>query len=261
MNPTNLSRPQTAFIFDIITIFPGYFSSALKEGVLGKAVQAGLVKIRPVNLRDFTTDRHRTTDDRPYGGGAGMVMTPEPLVKAVSALKEENSKARVVLLSPRGKVFTHELAVKLSRLHHLILICGRYEGVDERVVEKVVDQEVSIGDYVLSGGEPAALVVIDAVSRLLPGVLGCRESADSDSFSDGLLEHPHYTRPRDFMGLSVPEVLLSGDHKRIAAWRRRQSLRLTLERRPDLLEKVDLQEEDRRFLEELKDDVKAGRSG
>jgi tRNA (guanine37-N1)-methyltransferase len=179
----------------------------------------------------------------------------------VTSLKEDNQEARVVLLSPRGRVFTHEVALEFSRQEHLILICGRYEGVDERVIEKVVDQELSIGDYVLSGGEPAALVVIDAVSRLLPGVLGCEDSANSDSFSHGLLEHPHYTRPREFMGLSVPEVLLSGDHRRIAKWRRHQSLRLTLERRPDLLEGLELDEEDMRILGEIRSKGRGRDSG
>ena len=237
--------------FDIITIFPEYFSSPLREGVVGKAIEAGLVGVRPVSLRNFTSDRHRTTDDRPYGGGAGMVMTPEPLTRAISALREERGSARVILLSPRGKVFSHEMAEELARLSHVILVCGRYEGIDERVIEKMVDQELSLGDYVLSGGEPAALVVIDAVSRLVPGVLGCEDSASTDSFADGLLEHPHYTRPREFMGLSVPEVLLSGDHEKIARWRRQESLRLTLERRPDLLETAELDENDRAFLQGL----------
>ena len=237
--------------FDIITIFPEYFSSPLCQGVVGKAIEAGLVGVRPVNVRDFTSDRHRTTDDRPYGGGAGMVMTPEPLARAISALRKERDSARVILLSPRGKVFSHAMARELCVLSHVILVCGRYEGVDERVIEKMVDQELSIGDYVLSGGEPAALVVIDAVSRLVPGVLGCEDSASTDSFADGLLEHPHYTRPREFMDISVPEVLLSGDHQKIAKWRRRQCLRLTLERRPDLLEKAELDESDRAFLRGL----------
>ncbi len=235
--------------FDIITIFPEYFSSPLKEGVVGKAIAKGIISVRPINLRDFTKDRHKTTDDRPYGGGAGMVMTPEPLARAISHLKARDKVDRVILLSPRGKVFSHDMARQLSQLNHVILICGRYEGIDERIVEKMVDQELSIGDYVLSGGEPAALVVVDSVSRLVPGVLGCGESASSDSFADGLLEYPHYTRPRDFMGLSVPEVLLSGDHKRIAEWRRQQSLRLTLERRPDLLAKAELDDGDRRYLD------------
>lgn len=237
--------------FDIITIFPDYFSSPLREGVVGRAIDVGLITVRPVNLRDFTSDRHRTTDDRPYGGGAGMVMTPEPLAGAISALKEESGSARVILLSPRGKVFSHEMARELSGLSHVILVCGRYEGVDERVIEKMVDQELSLGDYVLSGGEPAALVVIDAVSRLVPGVLGCKDSASTDSFADGLLEHPHYTRPRLFMGLSVPDVLLSGDHRRIAEWRRRQCIRLTLARRPDLLKNAELDEDDRKVLRSL----------
>ncbi len=237
--------------FDIITIFPEYFSSPLSRGVVGKAIEAGLVQVRAVNLRDFTSDRHRTTDDRPYGGGAGMVMTPEPLTRAISALREERGSARVILLTPRGKVFSHEEAKELAGLSHVILVCGRYEGVDERVIEKMVDQELSLGDYVLSGGEAAALVVIDAVSRLVPGVLGCENSAAADSFADGLLEHSHYTRPREFMDLPVPEVLLSGDHEKIARWRRQESLRLTAERRPDLLETAELDENDREFLRGL----------
>ncbi len=236
---------------DIISIFPDYFSSPLKHGVVGKAIDAGLIRIRPVNLRDFTHDRHNTTDDRPYGGGAGMVMTPEPLAKAISALRNEDSHSVVILLSPRGETLSHEMARELSMLQHLILVCGRYEGVDERVIEKMVDEELSIGDYVLSGGEPAALVVVDAVSRLVPGVLGCDDSAGSDSFANGLLEHPHYTRPRTFMGMPVPEVLLSGNHREIARWRRQQCLRLTLERRPDLLEKADLNQDDLEFLQGL----------
>ena len=237
--------------FDIITIFPDFFSSPLEEGVVAKAIEAGLIRVNPVNLRDFTRDRHRTTDDRPYGGGAGMVMTPEPLARAITSLKEINPNSRVVLFSPRGEIFSHEIAKEFSRASHLIFICGRYEGVDERVVDSMVDQELSIGDYVLSGGEPAALVVIDAVSRLVPGVLGCGESASTDSFADGLLEHPHYTRPREFMGLTVPEVLLSGDHSRIARWRRQESLRLTLERRPDLLENAELDQEDLDFISSI----------
>jgi tRNA (guanine37-N1)-methyltransferase len=250
VKPTKRADP-IPLTFDIITIFPEYFSSPLSQGVVGKAIEAGLVGVRPVSLRDFTSDRHRTTDDRPYGGGAGMVMTPEPLPSAISALREERGSARVIVLSPRGKVFSHEMAGEIAELPHVILVCGRYEGVDERVTEKMVDQELSLGDYVLSGGEPAALVVIDAVSRLIPGVLGCANSASTDSFADSLLEHPHYSRPREFMGLCVPEVLLSGDHEKIAKWRRQESLRLTAERRPDLLEKAELDEKDREFLRRL----------
>ncbi len=187
-----------------------------------------------------------------------MVMTPGPIVRAVNSIRERDGHARVILLSPRGRVFNQRVAGELSGLKHIVLICGRYEGVDERVIERTVDEELSIGDYVLSGGEPAALVVLDAVSRLIPGVLGCRDSASEDSFSDGLLEHPHYTRPREFMGLSVPEVLLSGDHRRIARWRRKQSLKMTLERRPELFESADLDENDREFLREILEDP-AGR--
>ncbi len=238
-------------LFDIITIFPDFFTSPLKEGVVRKAIDAGILKVRPVDLREFTTDRHRTTDDRPYGGGEGMVMTPEPIYKAITALKGEPPEPKVILLSPRGRVLTQALAKELAALPRLILICGRYEGVDERIVEGFVDMELSLGDYVLSGGEVAALVVIEVVSRLIPGVLGCGASAQRDSFSDGLLEHPQYTRPREFMGMEVPEILLSGDHQKIAKWRRRQSLKITLERRPDLLETASLDKEDLEYLKSL----------
>jgi len=222
-------------LFDIVTIFPEFFASPLGEGVLHRAIGGGLVKVRPVDLREYTTDRHRTTDDRPYGGGEGMVMKPEPIAGALTALQQEVPPGRVILLSPRGRLFRQEVARELAAEPRLILVCGRYEGVDERIREHWVDLELSVGDYVLSGGEVAALAVVDAVSRLLPGVLGCAASSARDSFSDGLLEHPQYTRPSVFGPWPVPEVLLSGDHARIARWRREQSLRLTLERRPELL--------------------------
>ncbi len=239
-------------IFHIVTIFPDYFDSPLKHGVIGKAIESGLIQVNPVNLRDFTEDRHRTTDDRPYGGGAGMVMTPEPLAKAISQLKTESPQAPVILFSPAGRLFNHEMAQKLSGMDELILICGRYEGVDQRIIDKFVDMEISIGDFVLTGGEPAALILLDAVGRLIPGVLGSDESAVHDSFATGLLEHPHYTRPRNFMGMDVPDVLLSGDHKKIEEWRRRKSLEITLKRRPDLLDRAELSEEEMKFLEKLK---------
>ncbi len=237
--------------FDVITIFPNFFDSPLKEGVLGRAIKKGLINVRIINLRDFTKDRHRTTDDRPYGGGPGMVMIPGPLKEAITHAKKDDKDATVILLSPRGKVFDHEIARRLSKKGHLILICGRYEGVDERIVKAFVDMELSIGDFVLSGGEPAALVVVDAVSRLVPGVLGKEESAREDSFATGLLEYPHYTRPKSFMGMDVPDVLLSGDHKKIERWRRKEALRITLERRPELLKRAKLSREDKAFLEEL----------
>jgi tRNA (guanine37-N1)-methyltransferase len=238
-------------LFDIVTIFPHFFDSPLKDGVMRRAIETAILKVRTVNLRDFTTDRHRTTDDRPFGGGEGMVMKPEPIYKVLKVLKEEPPEARVILLSPRGKLLDQALAGELAQLGRLILICGRYEGVDERIREHCVDLELSVGDYVLSGGEIAALVVIEAVSRLIPGVLGCESSAEKDSFSDGLLEFPQYTRPRIFKGWEVPEVLMSGDHARIAKWRREQSLGLTYEQRPELLNRAKLDEKDIKYLRSL----------
>lgn len=216
-----------------------------------RAIEADILKVRTVNLRNFTTDRHRTTDDRPFGGGEGMVMKPEPIYKALDVLKKEPPGARVILLSPRGKLLDQALAGELAQLQRLILVCGRYEGVDERIREHCVDIELSVGDYVLSGGEIAALVVIEAVSRLIPGVLGCESSAEKDSFSDGLLEFPQYTRPRVFNDWEVPEVLLSGDHAKIAKWRREQSLGLTYEHRPELLDSARLDEKDIKYLRSL----------
>ena len=238
-------------LFDIITIFPNFFDSPLKIGVIGRAIEAGILEIRTVNLRDFTTDRHRTTDDRPFGGGEGMIMKPEPIYKAINSLKGGPQGARVILLSPQGKILDQALAAELARCQRLILVCGRYEGVDERIREHCVDLELSIGDYVLSGGEAAALVLIEVVSRLIFGVLGCKSSAEKDSFTEGLLKFPQYTRPRDFIGWKVPEILLSGDHKKVAEWRRRQSLELTLKRRPELLHKAQLDTEDLKYLRSL----------
>jgi tRNA (guanine37-N1)-methyltransferase len=238
-------------LFDILTIFPGFFDSPLKEGVVRRAIEAGIVNVRATDLRDFTSDRHRTTDDRPFGGGEGMVMKPEPLYDALRTLQQEPPKARVVLLSPRGKVLDQKMVMELAQDPRLILICGRYEGVDERIAEHCVDLELSLGDYVLSGGEAAAVILVDAVSRLLPGVLGCDTSAEKDSFTDGLLEYPQYTRPRRFMGWEVPEVLLSGDHARIGRWRREQALRSTLRRRPDLLTRAALDPNDVEYLRNL----------
>lgn len=238
-------------LFDIVTIFPNFFDSPLKDGVMRRAIEAAILKVRTVNLRDFTTDRHRTTDDRPFGGGDGMVMKPEPIYKALDLLKKEPPEAKVILLSPRGKLFDQALAGELAQFQRLILICGRYEGVDERIREHCVDIELSVGDYVLTGGEIAALVMIEAISRLIPGVLGCESSAEKDSFSDGLLEFPQYTRPRVFNDWEVPEVLLSGDHSKIAKWRRKQSLSLTYEQRPELLYNARLDEKDIKYLRSL----------
>ena len=219
--------------FTIITIFPEMFASPLGHSILKKAQEKGLISVRLVDPREFARDKHRMTDDYPYGGGQGMVMKPEPLVAAIEDARAASPQARVILLSPQGRVFTQQVAARLAQEKALVLICGRYEGVDERV-KAFVDEELSIGDYTLSGGEPAATVVIDAVARLIPGVLGNDNSAADESFSDGLLEYPQYTRPEEFRGMKVPEVLLSGDHERIKRWRREMSLRLTRERRPDL---------------------------
>jgi tRNA (guanine37-N1)-methyltransferase len=236
--------------FDILTLFPDLFKPFLEEGVFGRAVQNGLLDIRLTNIRSFAKGPHKVTDDRPYGGGSGMVMKPSPIYRALKSLDRKEDKSSVILLTPQGKRFNQSMAWKLSRQDHLILICGRYEGVDERIISRYVDIELSIGDYVLSGGELGALVILDAVGRLIPGVLGCSTSNLEDSFEDGLLEHPQYTRPRVFMGEEVPEVLLSGDHEKIRIWRRVQSLKRTLRKRPDLLKMNDLSEDDRALLDE-----------
>lgn len=232
---------------DVITIFPEMVESALAAGVVGRARERGVVDVRVRDLRSYTDDRHRTVDDMPYGGGPGMVMKPEPLWRAVEAIAAERGPASaVVLTTPQGRQFTHAMALEMSRLERLIVICGRYEGVDERVTEGLVTHEISIGDYVLTGGELAALVVLDAVTRLVPGVVGDAESVEADSFVRGLLDHPHYTRPAEFRGRAVPDVLLSGNHAAIERWRRQERIRRTGERRPDLLETADLTDEERR---------------
>lgn len=238
--------------FDILTLFPDLFSSFLKETIVGRAVAKGLVDIRLVDIRSFAKGPHRVTDDRPYGGGDGMVMKAGPICRALESIERLGERSRTVLLTPQGGLFTQSLAWELSKLEQIILICGRYEGIDERVRTSCADLDLSIGDYVLSGGELAAMVVTDAVSRLVPGVLGGERSNLEDSFEDGLLEYPHYTRPRVFRDHEVPEVLLSGDHERIRVWRRTESLRRTLEKRPDLLEKAELNEEDKRILAKLR---------
>ena len=238
--------------FDVLTIFPEMFSANLQEGVLGRAVKKGIVEVRLVNIRNFARGAHKTTDDRPYGGGDGMVMKAEPIYRALKSVDRVSDRSLVILLSPQGKRFDQKTAWELARGEHIILICGRYEGVDERVRLTCIDKELSIGDYILSGGEPAALVIMDAVSRLIPGVLGGERSNLEDSFEDGLLEYPQYTRPRVFQGEEVPPVLLSGDHEKIRLWRRAESLKRTLKRRPDLLQKARLNPEDEVILAKLK---------
>jgi len=237
--------------FDILTLFPGFFKSPLNQTILKKAIEKGILDVHIHNIRDYAQDKHRVTDDYPYGGGEGMVMKVEPIVRCVEDVKAMAPEGKTILTTPQGRPFTQSLAEELSGLKGLIIICGRYEGVDERVRDLVVDMEVSIGDYILSGGELPALVIVDGVSRLIPGVLGCEASTRRDSFSQGLLEYPQYTRPEVFRGLSVPSVLLSGNHKEIEGWRRRESIKRTWERRPDLLEKAVLTEEDREEIERL----------
>ncbi len=237
--------------FDILTLFPEMFRGPFDESIIRRGQDKGLIKIGLHQIRDFATNKHQTVDDSPYGGGAGMVMKPEPLAACIEAARQQNPHALVLLTSPKGVPLTHRLAVDLAAKPGLIIICGRYEGIDERVHQLFVDLEVSIGDYVLSGGELAAMVVVDAVTRLVPGVLGSDESAATDSFSDGLLEYPQYTRPPEFNGLQVPEVLLSGNHALIAQWRRQQALRRTAAQRPDLLQTAPLTECDRTFLAQL----------
>jgi tRNA (guanine37-N1)-methyltransferase len=239
--------------FDILTLFPGMFTSPFRESILGKAIERGLIEVRTINIRDFALDKHHVVDDTPYGGGQGMVMKVEPIARAIEGIKSEDLSAWTIYLTPQGKPFDQEDACALSSKAHLILLCGRYEGVDERVRELFADQEISIGDYVLTGGELAALVVIDAVARLLPGVLGSDRSAEEDSFFNSLLEYPQYTRPFDFRGNCVPEVLLSGNHSAIARWRKKEALRRTWVRRPDLLKKAELSDSDRELLQEIID--------
>ncbi|WP_413301330.1 tRNA (guanosine(37)-N1)-methyltransferase TrmD [Bacillus sp. 1P10SD] len=239
---------------DILTLFPEMFTGVLGQSILQKAAEKSAVNYNVVNFRDFADNKHSTVDDYPYGGGAGMVLKPQPIFDAVSGLKEKaNSKnPRVILLCPQGERYSQRKAEELSNEEHLIFICGHYEGYDERIRENIVTDEISIGDYVLTGGELGAMVIVDSVVRLLPEVLGNQESHMKDSFSTGLLEHPHYTRPADFRGLKVPEVLLSGNHKLIEEWRNKEALRRTLLRRPDLLEQIELTPEQEKWLNEVK---------
>ena len=237
----------------IVTIFPEYFSGIFKVGMLRKALAKNLVSIYFENPRDYTSDSYRSVDDYPYGGGSGMVMKYEPLVKAIYSIKDKVS-GPVIYLSPQGTRFEQRLAKALALESGFVLVCGRYEGIDERVLN-VVDEEISIGDYVLSGGEPAAAVIVDAVVRLIPGVLGDRDSLKEETFEEGLLEYPHYTRPAIVDGMSVPDVLLSGDHGEIARWRRKERLRRTLIKRPDLFKTLSLTEEDKKLIMEIKQEI------
>ncbi len=246
--------------FEVFTLLPEVFPPYLESSILKRAAQRGLVDVRVHNIRDYTHDKHHTTDDTPYGGGGGMVMKPEPVFEAVESvlgletIQTQPPPVPVLLLTPQGRVFDQRVAEELSRYERIALLCGRYEGVDERVCEHLVTDEISIGDYVLTGGELPALMIIDAVTRLIPGVLGDPTGAEDDSHSMGLLEYPHYTKPPEFRGWKVPDVLVSGDHGKIEKWRREQALTRTFHKRPDMLEKAELSEADKKFIEGLKSD-------
>ncbi len=236
---------------DVLTLFPDILNAYLNESILKRAREKKLLDVKLHNIRDFTLDPHRKVDDYPYGGGAGMVLTPEPVFRAVDSLKEDGEPRKIVLLSPQGRPFSQSMAEAYSKEdQRFVFICGRYEGIDERV-RTLVDEEVSIGDYVMTGGELAALVIIDAVTRLVPGVLGDDSSSEDESFSWGLLDYPHYTRPREFRGLNVPPVLVSGNHKDIWTWRRKQALKKTLKVRPDIIEQAELSDLDKKLIDEI----------
>jgi tRNA (guanine37-N1)-methyltransferase len=237
--------------FDVFTLLPEVFPPYLESSILQRARQRGLIDVRVHNIRDWAADKHHVTDDEPYGGGGGMVMKVEPVFAAVESVLGPETRFRVILLTPQGRVFNQKVAMELAQHPRLALICGRYEGVDERIREHLVTDEISIGDYVLTGGELPALILIDAVSRLLPGVLGDPDGAADDSHATGLLEYPHYTRPPAFRGWKVPDILVSGDHAKIAQWRREQSLMRTMKRRPDLLESAPLSEKDQKYLKKV----------
>lgn len=239
---------------DILTLFPEMIESVFNTSILKKAQEKEKFHYNLVNFRDYTENKHNKVDDYPYGGGAGMVLSPQPIFDAVDVVtKDNNAKPRVILMCPQGERYTQKKAEELAKEDHLVIICGHYEGYDERIREHLVTDEISIGDYILTGGELGAMVVVDSVVRLLPDVLGNQESAPQDSYSTGLLEHPHYTRPADFRGMKVPEVLTSGDHAKIEAWRKVESLKRTYERRKDLLENYPLTDEDKKILEKLKE--------
>lgn len=242
---------RNPMIFDVLTLFPGLCQSPFSDSILGKAVDKGLIAVNAHNLRDWAEGRHQVTDDTPYGGGDGMVLKPEPVARALAQMRNRAPSAKVLLMTPQGTPFRQHHAGRLAKEERLVFVCGRYEGFDERI-RYMVDEEFSLGDFVLTGGELAAMVMIDAIARLVPGVLGSKGSAEGDSFVDGLLEYPHYTRPAEYQGRKVPEVLLSGNHAAIDLWRRREQLRRTLHRRPDLLEKASLTEKDRALLHSLR---------
>ena len=244
-----------AFRVNILTIFPEMFESFFSASILGRAREQGLIDIRTTDIRPFSNSKHHNTDDYPFGGGAGMVMMAQPILDAMKAVTAEYPSAKRIYLGPRGKKLTTSLARELAQEKELILLCGHYEGVDQRALDACVDEEISIGDYILTGGETAAMVLVDCVARFIPGVLGSSDSPEEESFSDGLLEYPQYTRPRMLEGMEVPEILLNGDHAKIKAWRRRESLKATLKHRPDLLETAPLNEKDLIMLDEIRKEM------
>lgn len=235
----------------ILTIFPEMFESVMNTSILGRAREQGLIEVQCVDIRPFSERKHKNTDDYPFGGGAGMVMLAQPIMEAMASVTGENFHGRRIFMGPRGTTLTTAKARQLAQEEELIILCGHYEGVDQRALDACIDEEISIGDYILTGGELAAMVLTDCVARFIPGVLGSAESPEEESFSDGLLEYPQYTRPRELNGMEVPEILLSGDHAKIKAWRRKESLRATKRFRPDLLEKAELSKKDKQMLEEL----------
>ena len=235
----------------ILTIFPEMFESVLNASILGRAREQGLIEIECVDIRPFSDRKHKNTDDYPFGGGAGMVMLAQPIMDAMASVTGEDFRGKRIYMGPRGTTLTTAKARQLAQEEHLVLLCGHYEGVDQRALDACIDEEISIGDYILTGGELAAMVLTDCVARFIPGVLGSAESPEEESFSDGLLEYPQYTRPRELRGMEVPEILLSGDHAKIRAWRRLESLRATKRFRPDLLERAELTDKEKRMLEEL----------
>ena len=243
------------FRVNILSIFPEMFDSFFSASILGRAMNQHLLDIRVTDIRPFSASKHRNTDDYPFGGGAGMVMMAQPIIDAMNAVRPEYPKAKRIYLGPRGKKLTSGLARELSMENGLILLCGHYEGVDQRALDTCVDEEISIGDYILTGGEPAAMVLIDCIARFIPGVLGSAESPEEESFSDGLLEYPQYTRPRELNGMAVPDILLSGDHAKIREWRRRESLKATLRYRPDLIEAAELKQKDLLYLNEIRKEL------
>jgi len=239
--------------FDVLTLFPDMFSLVLGDSIIGRAKKAGLIETNFINIRDFSKNKHKKTDDYPYSGGGGMLMMPEPIYDAyLSTITDEDKKPYVIYMSPQGKTFNQEKAKELSKKDHIVILCGHYEGVDQRVLDMIVDEEISIGDFVLTGGEIPAMAVIDSVSRMIPGVLSGEDNYKNESHYSGLLEHPQYTRPEEFMGVRIPDVLLSGHHKNIEEWKRLKSIEVTYKKRPDLLEKAELTKKERDFVENLK---------